>query len=106
MVTIGMLDMFWHERYTNLNFFYLLLFQKHDLLANLPSIHVDGQVCENCVAGKQRRDKFETGKAMSAAGVFELVHSDLCGTMPTTNLGGAKYFLTFIDDYSDMGLSF
>ena len=29
-----------------------------------------------------------------------LVHSDLCGPMPNLSLGGASYFMTFIDDYS------
>jgi len=31
---------------------------------------------------------------------LELVHSDIYGSMPTTSLGGARYFLNFIDDYS------
>ena len=29
-----------------------------------------------------------------------LVHSDVCGPMLTASYGGAKYFVTFIDDYS------
>ena len=29
---------------------------------------------------------------------LELVHSDVCGPMPTWSLGGASYFITFIDD--------
>jgi len=29
-----------------------------------------------------------------------LVHSDLCGPMETVSFGKARYFLTFIDDYS------
>ena len=31
---------------------------------------------------------------------LELVHSDVCGPMPTISLGGANYFVTFIDDFS------
>ena len=30
------------------------------------------------------------------------VHSDVCGPMPTNSLGGKKYFVTFVDDYSRM----
>jgi len=30
----------------------------------------------------------------------ELVHSDVAGPMVTTPLGGAKYFLLFVDDFS------
>ena len=29
-----------------------------------------------------------------------LVHSDVCGPMPTLSMGGASYFVTFIDDFS------
>jgi len=29
-----------------------------------------------------------------------LVHSDVCGPMQTESIGGSKYFVTFIDDYS------
>lgn len=32
--------------------------------------------------------------------VLGLVHSDICGPFNTTSLGGAKYFVTFIDDKS------
>ena len=32
--------------------------------------------------------------------LLELVHSDLCGPMKTKTLGGALYFVTFIDDCS------
>ena len=31
---------------------------------------------------------------------LELVHSDVCGPMHTESIGGRKYFVTFIDDYS------
>ena len=31
---------------------------------------------------------------------MELVHSDVCGTMPSTSLSGYVYYVTFIDDYS------
>ena len=29
---------------------------------------------------------------------LELIHSDVCGPMPTRYLGGAQHFVTFIDD--------
>lgn len=29
----------------------------------------------------------------------QLVHSGVCGPMRTHSIGGAKYFVTFIDDY-------
>ena len=32
--------------------------------------------------------------------MLELVHSDICGPMKVTSLGGASYFVTFIDEFS------
>jgi len=29
-----------------------------------------------------------------------LVHSDVCGPLPVKSIGGCKYFITFIDDFS------
>ena len=29
-----------------------------------------------------------------------MVHSDVCGAMHTESIGGAKYFVTFTDDYT------
>ena len=31
---------------------------------------------------------------------LKLVHSDVCGLMPTESFNGKRYFVTFIDDYS------
>ena len=28
------------------------------------------------------------------------MHSDVCGTMPTDSIGGRRYFVTFINDYT------
>ena len=32
--------------------------------------------------------------------MLERVHSDVCGLMKVNSLGGASYFVTFIDDFS------
>ena len=32
--------------------------------------------------------------------MLELIHSDVCGPMPSTYLSGYEYYVTFIDDYS------
>jgi hypothetical protein len=37
---------------------------------------------------------------MRATKPLEIVHSDVCGPMRTTSLGGARYFVTYIDDFS------
>lgn len=55
--------------------------------------------CQECVKGKQAREPFNVSKR-HATDKLELVHTDLCGPMEVESIGGGKYFLTFIDDYS------
>ncbi|KAL0821709.1 hypothetical protein ABMA28_005135 [Loxostege sticticalis] len=55
--------------------------------------------CISCIEGKQARLPF-TSAGSRASALLELVHSDVCGPMEVTSLGGARYFLTFIDDFS------
>ncbi|MCO5581864.1 hypothetical protein L7F22_035753 [Adiantum nelumboides] len=56
-------------------------------------------LCEACIFGKMTRTKFPRSKSKTKD-LLELVHSNLCGPMPTTSLTGSSYILTFIDDWS------
>lgn len=55
-------------------------------------------LCKGCVYGKQHRQTFESNSAKRATEILGIVHTDVCGPMKTESIGGAKYFLTFIDD--------
>jgi hypothetical protein len=57
-------------------------------------------VCEACIEGKHQRTSFPKDEASRASKLLELVHSNVCGSMKTTSSGGARYFVTFIDDFS------
>lgn len=90
----------WHQRLGHINDSYL----------NKTAKLVDGLMCkgearigncEVCCKGKQARLSFPK-EGSRAQQLLEVIHSDICGPMETTSLGGAKYFLTFIDDYSRM----
>jgi hypothetical protein len=55
--------------------------------------------CEGCVFGKQHIEPFPTSRASRASKLLGLVHFDVCGPTKIPSFGGAKYFLTFIDDF-------
>ena len=57
-------------------------------------------VCSGCVRRKHHRDSFDKCASWHAWVPLELVHSDLCGPLPSASFSGFKYFLTFVDDYS------
>ena len=58
--------------------------------------------CEACAEGKAHiyRAPFKPVGEIQSTKRLELVHSDVAGPMKTESFGGAKYFVTFIDDYS------
>ncbi|CAL8136601.1 unnamed protein product [Prunus armeniaca] len=56
--------------------------------------------CTHFLAGKQHRASFQHGPAQRKPNVLDVMYSDVCGPMTTSTLGGARYFVTFIDDHS------
>ncbi|KAH9754460.1 hypothetical protein KPL71_015451 [Citrus sinensis] len=57
--------------------------------------------CEDCILGKASRIKFESA-VHTTKEKLGYIHSDLWGPAQVTSLGGCKFFLTFIDDFSRM----
>lgn len=64
----------------------------------IPSIPKDF-TCSICQLAKSKHSvpKPVTSKTTQR---FELIHSDICGPFPYESLGGSKYFLTLIDDFT------
>ena len=56
--------------------------------------------CDACQLGKAHRLPFKTESKEVDTKPGELIHSDVCGPMSETSPGGARYFVTFIDDAS------
>lgn len=91
-------DNVWHRRLGHLNRQGILLL-KSKLATGLGNCEVSKDTCEVCVAGKHSKRPFKPSNKRSA-NLLDLIHSDLCGPMSTQSIGGARYFLTFIDDHS------
>uniref|UniRef100_A0A251RQH2 Putative ribonuclease H-like domain, GAG-pre-integrase domain protein n=1 Tax=Helianthus annuus TaxID=4232 RepID=A0A251RQH2_HELAN len=90
----------WHKRYGHVNVDTLVSMGNKGSVLGLPKIVKDESVCEGCVSGKQARKAFSKKVTWQATKPLELVHFDICGPMRTKSIGGCKYFITFIDDYS------
>ena len=56
--------------------------------------------CEGCVEGKMQRRPFKSVTHQQSKRRLELIHSDVCGSLQVESIGGSRYFVTFIDDYS------
>ena len=60
-------------------------------------------LCEDCVSGKTNAEPLPPSNRQSNR-PLELIHTDLCGTIPCKSAGGARYAVTFVDDYSRCGV--
>ncbi|CAL9022992.1 unnamed protein product, partial [Prunus brigantina] len=92
----------WHRRLGHLNFVSMKKMQQMEMVTGLPVLTEMKDVCEGCVSGKHHREKFDKEGAWRASCPLELVHTDLCGPMQNESIGGNRYFITFIDDFSRM----
>lgn len=93
-------SMVWHKRLGHIN---------HKDLCKMRDGVVSGikfaddmsmiKACETCAYGKHARLPFKSSNSRSE-NKLDLIHSDLCGPMENKSIGGARYFMTFIDDFS------
>ncbi|KAI3795899.1 hypothetical protein L1987_38559 [Smallanthus sonchifolius] len=58
------------------------------------------QFCNACMMAKQKRNSFPKQSMYRASKPFELVHTNLCGPISPPTLGGNRYFMLFVDDYT------
>jgi len=90
----------WHYQLGHLNIRALTFMKYHDLVIGLPSLKSDLPLYKGCLFGKQSKNSYPIDYAKRAIITLALIHADLCGPMSTPSLGGALYFLLFIDDFS------
>ncbi|KAL4283725.1 hypothetical protein GQ457_16G004320 [Hibiscus cannabinus] len=88
--------MLWHQKLGHMSEQGMKVLVEQKLLPGLTKVSLP--LCEHCITSKQHRLKFNTSISRGKV-VLELVHSDVWQA-PVTSLGGAKYFVSFIDDYS------
>lgn len=88
----------WHKRLSHMSEKGMGLLAKKNLLSGVKSAKLEK--CVHCLAGKQRRVSFKSRPPSKKSDLLELVHSDVCGPIKPLTLGGAAYFVTFIDDHS------
>ncbi|GJZ04860.1 retrovirus-related pol polyprotein from transposon TNT 1-94 [Tanacetum coccineum] len=84
----------WHRRLSHLNFEYINLLSKKDIVIGLPKLkYVKDQLCSSCELSKAKRSSFKTKAVPSSKGWLNLLHMDLCGPMRVESINGKKYIL-------------
>ncbi|GJY78520.1 retrovirus-related pol polyprotein from transposon TNT 1-94 [Tanacetum coccineum] len=84
----------WHQRLSHLNFDYINLLSKKDVVISLQKLkYVKDQLCSSCEVSKAKRSSFKTKVVPSSKGRLNLLHMDLCSPMRVARKNGKKYIL-------------
>ncbi|GJW17118.1 retrovirus-related pol polyprotein from transposon TNT 1-94 [Tanacetum coccineum] len=88
----------WHRRLSHLNFDYITLLSKKDIMTCLPKLkYVKDQLCSTCKMIKSKRSSFKSKAVPSSKGRLNLFHMDLCGPIRVDETPEVlKDFLTMI----------
>lgn len=94
----------WHKRYGHIGFSGLReIINKGMVVGIEKNIKIqEVEFCEPCVNGKITR--FPFGTRTRSERVLEIIHSDVCGPITPQTYDGYRYFVTFIDDFSNFSV--
>ena len=85
----------WHRRLAHINYKALPYVSK--VVTWLPDLKIDNEgTCKGFVRGMNIKNPFLKSE-IKTKGTLELIHSDVCGPMPSTYLSGYEYYVTFIN---------
>jgi Reverse transcriptase (RNA-dependent DNA polymerase)/gag-polypeptide of LTR copia-type/Integrase core domain len=94
----------WHEKFCHVSATTLIALNKKYQLEGMENVTPEQiksvSECEACIMGKSRRTAMPKKATTRSTKPLELIHSDLCGPMSTPSIGGFRYFIIFVDDYS------
>jgi hypothetical protein len=91
----------WHRRLGHLNFSDMLKIAGREIVKDLPKMEKTGKgICGACQLGKQIRAAHKKTSGIHTSKNLELPHMDLMGPTRTASLGGKRYILVIVDDFS------
>jgi hypothetical protein len=91
----------WHRRLAHVGMKNLHKLLKGEHILELTNVHFEkDRICSACQAGKQVGVHHPHKNIMTTDRPLELLHMDLFGPIAYTSIGGSKYCLVIMDDYS------
>jgi len=73
---------------------------QHELDVGIPTIEHPDEICQGCLSAKQTHSPYPQVSRWRATKALELIHVDLCGPITPRTVGGNRYFMLLIDDFS------
>jgi hypothetical protein len=91
----------WHRRLAHVGMKNLHKLLKGEHILGLTNVHFEkDRVCSACQAGKQVGAHHLHKNILTTDRPLELLHMDLFGPIAYISIGGSKYYLVIVDDYS------
>ncbi|KAI3685467.1 hypothetical protein L6452_34711 [Arctium lappa] len=91
----------WHKRLSHLNFKTLNVLSNQELVTGMPKLSfVKEKLCVACEKGKLTKSSFKSKQCFSITQPLQMLHMDMCGPVSTPSLGGRRYILVIIDEFT------
>ena len=91
----------WHQRMAHVNKTGIKYMAEHRVVHGLKFSNTQSEACVGCILGKSHRTPIPKASTSRASQMLELVHSDVLGPIEVPSVGGSRYIISFIDDYSN-----
>ena len=90
----------WHQRMGHASYKYLSIVSKHESVLGIPKLsRVNNVVCGRQI-GKETKAKHLGTQTSATSRSLELLHLDLIGPTRTESLGGKRYIMVMIEDFT------
>ena len=91
----------WHQRMGHASYKHLSIVSKNESILGIPKLsRVSNVVCGPCQLRKQAKAKHPATQTFATSRPLELLHLDLMGPTRIESLGGKKYILVVVDDFT------
>lgn len=90
----------WHRRLGDYHLEGIRRMINTKAVQGLRPLRISDRPWVTCFEQKQSYSKIPKTSTTRALTPVQLVYTDLCGSFCTTSVGGARYYMNFIDDYS------
>ena len=90
-----------HQRMGHASYKHLSIISKHESVLGIPkNSKVSNVVCGPCQLGKQTKAKHPRTQTSATSRPLELLHLDLMGPTRIESLGGKRYIMVVVDDFT------
>ena len=89
-----------HRRFCHLNTSLINNMSKKNIVNGIENVHGEIGTCNTCKLSKATRSSFKGISEIKTKEILDRVYMDVKGLSPVESLGGSRYFLSIIDDFS------